>query len=540
MSNVGDKEKDVSGTPRERILRDGYQLLRQGRYREAVELAERACADRPMDAHLLELASEAWLANGDPDTAAERIETAASVATSPVPLLIKYGSLLVQLRRRREARMVAHRAQALSARDGAALWQIGTLHSGCQDVAAARDAYRDALALLGEQPRLMYDLATMQFFSGEFEAAERVLDRLLQLMPGAGDALYLRATLRRQTVQQHHLDDLRRRLAASALDPPARAAGLFALAKELEDLGQHAESFEALTAAAACKRATLQYDVAAECAHIAAIRDAYRQHTLQSLRPGQGGEGVIFIVGLPRSGTTLLERLLVQRGGARSAGELMDFAAVLGAATSRVMSGDPGKMTAAQASLQIDFAALGAEYVRGASEVVQGHPVLIDKMPINYLYCGMIATALPKARIVHLVRDPLDTCYAMYKTLFYNAYPFSYRLDEIAEYYLAYRQTMQHWHTVLPGQILDVRYEDLVRETDSQMARVLQWCGLAPGEARPELDEVAFVTASAAQVRGDVHQRSVHGSRRHLSGLGVLVDRLRGGGVELADLKESG
>ncbi|NYI18822.1 tetratricopeptide (TPR) repeat protein [Xanthomonas arboricola] len=517
---------------RQAVLRDGYQLLRQGRYREAVEFAEGACAGHPEDAHLLELASEAWLANDDPDTAAKRIARAAAVAVSPVPLLIKQGTLLVQLRRRREARHVAQQAQALSTADGTALWQIGTLYSGCQDVVAARDAYQQALELLGEQPRLMYDLATMQFFSGAFDAADMVLERLLQLVPNAGDALYLRACLRRQNAQHNHLDDLRHRLAAVSFDPPARAAGLFALSKELEDLGQHEASFQTLTTAAASQRATLHYDVAAECARIAQVRDTYSHSAIQALNPGQGGEGVIFIVGLPRSGTTLLERLLVQRGDARSAGELMDFGALLGNATSRVLARNPD-LTPAQASLQIDFAALGGDYLRGAREVVHGHPVLIDKMPINYLYCGMIAKALPQARIMHLVRDPLDTCYAIYKTLFYNAYPFSYALDELAEYYLAYQQTMRHWHAVLPETILDVHYEDLVRDTDEQTARVLRWCGLTPRATPPELADVAFVTASAAQVRGEVHQRSVHGSRRHLAGLGVLVDRLRAAGVEV-------
>ncbi|WOB51982.1 sulfotransferase [Xanthomonas hydrangeae] len=515
------------------LLRDGYQLLRQGRYADAIALADRACADQPDNAHLLEFASEARLANGDPYAAAECIASAAAVASSPLPLLIKYASLLIQLRRRREATLVARQAQALAAADGNAWWRIGALYSGCQDVAAARDAYQQALTLLGDQPSLLYDLATMQFFGGEFDAAEVTVERLLQLAPTAGDALYLRATLRRQTGQHNHLDDLRHRLATTLSEPSARAAGLYALAKELEDLGQHAQSFETLTTAAACKRKTLQYDVTAECAHIAAVRQAYAADALRTLRPGHDGEGVIFIVGLPRSGTTLLERLLIQRGGARSAGELMDFGAVLGSATSGVMASNPG-LTAAQASLKIDFAAVGKEYLRGAREVVHGHPVLIDKMPVNYLYCGMIATALTRARIIHLVRDPLDTCYAIYKTLFYNAYPFSYALDELGDYYLAYQQTMRHWHSVLPEKILDVHYEDLVRDTEHQITRVLTWCGLSSNENTSELKDVAFVTASAAQVRGEVHQRSVHSSRRHLNELAPLMKRLQAAGVSVS------
>lgn len=520
------------------ILREGYQWLRQGRYSEAIHLAERACLEYPDQAHLLELASEAHLAHGDPHTAGERIARAAAVASAPLALLIKYASLLVQLRRRHDALSVARQAHALAETDGTALWRIGALYSACHDVCAARDTYQQALGLLGEPPPLLYDLATMQFFGGEFDAAETTLQRLLQLAPGAGDALYLRATLRRQTAQRNHLDDLRQRLQHTALaEPSARAAALYALAKEQEDLGLHADAFQTLTAAATGKRQTLQYDVAAECAQIAAVRKSYDETALRALQPGHGGEGLIFIVGLPRSGTTLLERLLIQHGDARSAGELMDFGMVLGEATARVVSAHPG-LTAVQASLKIDFAALGQEYLRGAREVVHGHLVVIDKMPINYLYCGLIATALPKAHIIHLARDPLDTCYAMYKTLFYNAYPFSYALDEIGEYYLAYRQIMQHWHAVLPGRILDVHYEALVSETEQQIARVLAHCGLAATDTVPELGALAFVTASAAQVRGEVHQRSVRSSRRHLAGLAPLVKQLQDAGVWLPQLNE--
>lgn len=514
------------------VVRQGYVLLRSGRYAEAVEYAARACSENTADAAVYELAAEALLANGDPSSALRHIEQAATFASRPLPLLLKQADLLMRLRRRREALQVAERAEALVGADGEAWRRLAALRSGCQDVAGAERAYRRARELLGDQPGLLYDLATMQFFKGDFEQAEVTLDRLLTIVPDAGDAYYLRATLRRQDPQRHHLEQLRAALAAGFSSRAGSAACLYALAKELEDLQRHDEAFETLSEAVRHKRASLNYSVAAECTNIAEIRNVYTAEALASLPCGEVGEGAIFIVGMPRTGTTLLERLLVERAGARSAGELMDFSSLLSQATAQQRLRLPDS-SPAQASLAIDFSAVGREYLRGAREAAGGHEVFIDKMPVNYLYCGMIATALPKARILHLVRDPLDTCYAIYKTLFYGAYPFSYDLAELAEYYLAYRETMAHWHEVMPGRILDVHYEQLVSEPETELQRALSWCGLDDLGTSTDLRDLSFATASAAQVRGAIHTRSVHGSRRHLVGLAPLLQRLREAGVQV-------
>src|SRR5690606_23635088 len=153
--------------------------------------------------------------------------------------------------------------------------------------------------------------------------------------------------------------------------------------------------------------------------------------------------------------------------------------------------------------LKADFAALGREYMRGAREAAGGSPVFIDKMTLNFLYCGMIGKALPGAKIIHLVRDPLDSCYAVFKTLLFNAYHYSCDLDDLARYYITYRQVMRHWHEVMPGRILDVRYEDLVTDTEHQARRMYDWCGLDWNPAALEIPagKAVFASASAAQVR---------------------------------------
>ena len=157
----------------------------------------------------------------------------------------------------------------------------------------------------------------------------------------------------------------------------------------------------------------------------------------------------------------------------------------------------------------------------------------IDKLPFNFRYCGLIHQALPNAKIVHLTRDPLDTCYAVFKTLFINAYHYSYQLDELAQFYVEYRRTMDHWHAVLPGVICDVSYEELVADPPTQCRRLLEWCGL------PWQDEVldfhrsnaASTTASTAQVRRPIYRSSVKKWRNFAQQLQPVVRRLAAAGL---------
>jgi hypothetical protein len=160
---------------------------------------------------------------------------------------------------------------------------------------------------------------------------------------------------------------------------------------------------------------------------------------------------------------------------------------------------------------------------------------IIDKTPLNFLYVGLLRAALPKARIIHVRRRPLEVCYAIYKTLFRMAYPFSYSLDDLGAYYLAYRQLMAHWRALDPDGLLEIDYEDLVVNQEAVTRRLVDYCGLSwqPACLAFERNAQPTLTASAAQVRQPLYRSSLDRASAYLSELEPLVRILRDGGVEL-------
>jgi tetratricopeptide (TPR) repeat protein len=403
----------------------------------------------------------------------------------------------------------------------------------CQDLAGARTWLQRAHKILPASPGILYDLAMTEFHLNLADDAEQHITSLLQIEPFHSGALHLRSALRTQTPESNHIDDLQQRLEDQSQPANLVTATCFALAKEYEELGQYEESFAALTRGAKACRGTLNYESRAELASHQQIRDEFTEEVFSSLGPGFEDQGPIFILGMPRTGTTLVERLLGSHSDVSSIGEFTDFPMML----SDMMRPDPAQIkptvSGIARSLNIDFQELGRNYNQAARQLAGGSSHFVDKLPYNFLYCGYIAAALPNARLIHLTRDPRDTCYAIYKTLFFNAYSFSYDLEELVDYYISYRKQMVHWHQVLPGRILDVSYEQLVQEPEAQSRRILEWCGLPWEESVLDFhtQDSPALTASAMQVRRPMYTDSIGAWRRTGSGFDAVANRLRSEGL---------
>jgi tetratricopeptide (TPR) repeat protein len=384
--------------------------------------------------------------------------------------------------------------------------------------------HRDALAQCGvavaiapDNAEFRYNEAALQRFFGDVEAAERGFEAVIELKPSEYEAYNARSHLRTQTPASNHVEELRRVIERTR-DPIGLVQLHFALGKELEDLGDFDGAFASLSKGAATKRRQMQYRVATDLDIIGKIREVYDAGLFDGRVTGCAAADPIFILGMPRTGTTLVERILDSHPQVQSLGERNDFSLEL---IRRVRS---GRLPAAASRVDfvaqtatVDFAALGAAYVESVATARDGSPRFIDKLPFNYLYAGLIHLALPHARIINLQRHPLDTCYAVYKQLFKDAYPFSYDLEELAQYYVAYHELMQHWNAVMPGVILTVRYEDVVADLETSTRALLEYCGLPWDDAclRFHENRRASTTASATQVRQPLYDSSV-GKWRHV------------------------
>jgi len=426
------------------------------------------------------------------------------------------------------------RALDAAAQDDALLLQrIAQLYTHLNLHREAERCHRRALTLEPENPQFLYNLSTSAIALGNLDEAEALLDAVITRAPDDGDAYYNRATLRRQTRERNHIAGIEARVALPQPRPMGQVQLSYALAKELEDIGEYRRSFAALKRGADARRRMLSYSVEADVRAMAEIAATFDREFFARPASGASGPRPIFVLGLPRSGTTLVDRILSSHSRVESLGEITDFAAAL----MRAVPEAKDKFALIRDTASLDFRALGQSYIDTTTAVAGGAARAIDKTPVNFLYLGLIARALPDAAIIHVGRGAMDVCYAMYKTLFRMAYPFSYDQGDLARYYLAHRALMAHWRSVLPGRFLEVRYEDLVAGQETVTRRILDHCGLGWEDAclAFERNDKPSLTASAAQVREPIHARSVGLWRRYEEELAPLARHLREAGVDVED-----
>lgn len=399
--------------------------------------------------------------------------------------------------------------------------------------------YQRAIRLEPGESEHYYNLATVHRFLGNFSAAEQALESAIELNPGDFEAYKLRSDLGTQTARKNHLDSLLAALERHRDDPNARVQLNFTLAKEYEDLEAWPEAFEHLRHGAAARRERMRYDVNGDVETMQAIAACYDSDFLREHQGSCSNGEAIFVLGMPRTGTTLVERILASHSRVTSAGELNNFALQMSSAAKQQMPAEKvqtgiSKLDRVVASTKIDFTRLGQQYIDSTRPLSGDSKRFIDKMPLNFLYAGLIRLALPEAKIVHLQRHPLDTCFAIYKTLFADAYPFSYDLVELGRYYAAYRRLMAHWKEAMPGVIYHQSYEALVADTEGQARKLLQHCELDWEDACLDFHKhrQASTTASATQVRQPVYTSSVGKWRQFRSQLSPLISTLEAEGID--------
>ncbi|KAA3640248.1 MAG: sulfotransferase family protein, partial [Proteobacteria bacterium] len=312
-----------------------------------------------------------------------------------------------------------------------------------------------------QQPRhtgWLLKMAQIEQNLGHFAAAEKRCQQVLIIQPGNADALFILSHLKKQTEQNNHIDQL---IQLSQQQPASEQAKIyFALAKELEDCQQYAESFTARKKAADIYRQSFQYEIASDLSFMQQIRTDFNAEFMQKNMTGHDTDEPVFIVGLPRSGTTLLDRIITSHSEVMAAGELKQFnRCMLQGLQAMNLNPQLSRTEIVTASTGLDFLKLGEAYLR-TSRTRTGHtPHFTDKFPQNSYYVGMILKALPQAKIIIMKRHPIAVCYAVYNQLFNeDSYLYSYDLEEMADYYIEHDKLLSHWQHIGDDRVITVYY----------------------------------------------------------------------------------
>lgn len=486
----------------------------------------------PDDASGWLLGSFVALLADDKQAALTLVEERLSVEPGHLPCLLQRAECLLALGRRTDALAAADAACARAEGDASALTAIAAFLVHAREHARAVSVYDRAITAAPDDAALKSRRADVQCFLGAFDLAALDYDSVLAVDGANAEALKALSELERQTADHNSIARLE---AALARNPDDRAQSIplhFALARAYESVRDHSASWRHVSTGNALERAQMRYQPSQDRAVIDRLICAFPD--LEPTAPDTTGERPIFIVGLPRTGTTLLERIVGSHSQVHPAGELSAFSEAVSAILDRERPVEQLDWVEFAALLGgVDAASLAAEY-RARSQVWRGDKArFTDKQPTNFYYCPLILRAFPRACILHVTRHPLAASYAIYKTRFRGTYPFAYELGELADFYIAYRRMMSHWHRILPGRILDVAYEDIVSAQKSTTRMVLDFCGLDFEEACLDFhrNPATVTTSSVVQVRQPLYDSSLEQWRHYERELAPVRERLQAAGI---------
>jgi tetratricopeptide (TPR) repeat protein len=483
--------------------------------------------------------------NGLQDKSVKILENAVKLAPENPEYRTELGKQLLATRQPKQALVEAEAALSLEPRGLPTLNTLGTLFSHAGEHEKALDCYERANRSLQQGPGkaaglstewqadLFFNYAASLQFAGRFDESEAAYEQVIALQPGFFKAHSALSTLRRQTEKHNHLDRLMT-LRGQVSGPRDQLRVGHAIAKEQEDLGRYEDAFVSLTWAKQAQSGAHPYDAEKDVQLFAGIQRLFSRELFEEQVAGCDNPEPVFIVGMPRTGTTLAEQILSSHSQVFAAGELQNFPLQVKRLTGSTASGLLDLETL-EKSPQLDMAVLGSAYI-DSTRPRTGHTArFIDKLPINYLLIGLIRLALPRAKIVCLRRDPMDTCLSNYRQIFagnFRHYQYNLDLLDCGRYYIEFDRTMRHWHELMPGEIFELHYETLVENPEKITRDLLAYCDL-PWEDQClsfHQRKTSVATPSAVQVRQGIYTSSVDRWRRYGDAMQPLYALLQSAG----------
>jgi len=517
-------------------LREGFLFLSKGRLDEASECCKRLLGAKPdlVEAHFLV---------GLIATELKQNRTAISAFGSVTKLKDDHGAAWANL-----AKLFMHAGQP--ARADKALERAAKHNDGNPVVL---DLIGTVYGLLGDQQEaslwidkavrkepgsvpFLVSQANSHMFLGKLDDAEAVLRNALGRQPGNPNAHWILSNVRKAK-NRDHVKQLQQLVQQESQNPRALGFLCYGLGKELEDLEEWDEAFAAFARGAEARRSTIEFDEHSEIEMYQAFGEVFTSDWLDKNAPGHDDPSPIFVIGQPRSGTTLVERIITSHSQVHSAGELKQF----GNCIRRMSDYRESKRFSAKLptlAADVDSEKLGKAYMATTATMRGSLPRFVDKLPPNYLYLPLILKALPRAKIIHLTRHPMDACFSSFKQLFADAYLHSYDQAEMARHHARYYHLMALWRERFAGRFFDISYEDTARDVEPNARALIEYLELPWEDACLEFhkQDAAVTTASAVQVRQPAHTRSIGRWRRYEMQLGLMRDTLQQQGVPTDDI----
>jgi len=402
----------------------------------------------------------------------------------------------------------------------------------------AINSYQKALAIAPEKAGVRCSMAHHMKTIGQQDEAIAMYRQSITTKADHAEAYWSLANLKTFRFEEEEISAMQSLLDRDDLPDESRVQVLNALGLDKEAKQDYDDAFSHFERSNSIRRKAESYDPVENETGIDQIISLFNAELFEkNAGSGDPDSAPIFIVGLPRSGSTLIEQILASHSMVDGTHELSDLTRTV----KNVRKNSPNRrpFPAGIPDLSADeLSNIGHEYIESTSKYRSGAPHFVDKNPNNYTFVGLIKLVLPNAKIINAKRHPLDSCFGSYKQLFAFGQPFSYDLTELGEYYIQYQRLLDHWHQQLPGFVLDVQYEEVVADLDTQVRRILDFCGLPFEENCLNFHETerAVKTASSEQVRRPIYSSSVNLWRNYETHLDELIHILK---PLLSDLPEA-
>lgn len=460
--------------------------------------------------------------------AAQLFERAVALAPDFYPAWLDLGRAQTETLELEKAVASMRRAIALEPGRAAGYLGLANALSRSSRIQEAVEAYERAIGLSPAQAGTYLGLGNALKTIGRQQEAIAAYRQGIRLKPDYAELYWSLSNLKTFRFEPAEVAAMEKALADAGLSDDAAVHLCFALGKASDDAGDYDRAFAYYERGNRLRRRREHYDPV-HTEHLGErIRKVFTQEFLaQRAGSGYPDAAPIFIVGLPRSGSTLLEQILASHSEVEATFELPEAGRLIRDLDRQRPDGLTYPEAVASLAPSV-LAELGQRYDRETRRFRIGAPRFVDKMPNNFAAIGLLHLILPNARFINARRDPLDTCLSCFRQLFARGQAFTYDLNELAEYYLEYDRMMRHWHSVLPGRVLDVQYEHVVADLEGQARRMLAFCGLPWEESCLRFHETArpIRTASSEQVRQPIYTDAIGHWRHYERHLGPLIEVL--------------